>query len=139
MVAGWYSESSIKPYSGPSVLLSGVQPRCWTRQQTLPDVAQRRGEPAMREASPTGTRPTGHPVQPFLVEVHATTLGAYAFAERRRRKAGFALRTRDDSESCLGRARAVPPAKCQVLRALGDPQDLDWSRESSAFRRRVRG
>ena len=49
-VAGWYNESSIKPYFGPSFLLSGVQPRCWTRQQTFTDEAHRRGEQAMREA-----------------------------------------------------------------------------------------
>ena len=108
-VAGWYNESSIKPYFGPSFLLVASARGAGPGSRPSPT---RRTVGASRRCgrrSPTGTRPTGH---------------------------GFALRTREDSESCLGRAtRAVHPREVPSPAGPRDPQDLDWSRESSASQR----
>jgi hypothetical protein len=84
---------------------------CWIRQQTFTDREGRAGDAGGvtdRHAANGATHRT-----PFLVRSCCTTLAACALAERCRRKAGFAHLTREDSESCLGRA----PERCPTHKA----------------------
>ena len=95
--------------------------------------ARSRGEPAMREASPTRPRPTGHPAHAvprskFLHDAGGVRIGGTLPSESRIRAhntRGFRVL------AWIGR-QTVPPRKMPSPASPQDPQDLDWSRESSA-------
>jgi hypothetical protein len=98
-----------------------------------------RRQQAMREASPTGTRPTGHPAHavPRSKSMHDASgvrIGETLPSESRIR----ALNTRG-FRVLLGWGAEGAPARGPKSCEPAGPQDFDWSRETVFLRPRVRG